>query len=150
MEKDVEIELIRATQEELERTVLDPDAEVTASEAARIHKQIVDRRRFENTVYAFLLTVAGRDYNKKYRVVMNSQHQEFIRWIHQKYQTMGLYKGGKNPELMDAPIVIDDMAQVPRLELVVNTVDIRYSDGNKYELRRHVDGGVDVSITKEG
>lgn len=148
-EEEIQLEFVRSYMEFLEKAVLDPNAKVSMSDAKEIVEKIREGNRFEKMMYSFIMVVADRDPEMEIRVVISKRMQEFIRYIHQRYQRAKIYKGGKNPELLGAPIVIRDIL-VPRMEQIWQTLQtIQSSDGNWYEMRKHVDGYLDVRKVKK-
>lgn len=111
----VELALIRGHMQAENDAFLGAGHTVTDDEAREAIAWIAAEREFEQMMRAFLAEVADRPAGN-YRVVMSSKQRDFVRWLHQRHQRDGIYRGGRSPALFGAPIAIDDTAQRPRLE----------------------------------
>lgn len=115
----VNIEFIRLYLQGMERVMLDSNGEVTEEEARAYLEKFKGSVAFDRMMIKFVMEVVEKSADAV-QVVMNSEHREWIRYKHQRYQALKMYTGDKKrtvqPKLYGVPIVIDETATEPRLE----------------------------------
>lgn len=111
----VEIAFMRGYLQRLDDAIFNDGHIVTDDEARASIARMRAEQEFEAMMRAFIAHVAERPAGE-YRAVMSAEHRAFIRWLHQRHQREGIYRGGRTPALLGVPVVIDDAAARPRLE----------------------------------
>jgi hypothetical protein len=111
----IQLELTRGYMQRLDDAMIGDGHIVTDDEARDAIARMRAEQEFETMMRAFIAQVAERPAGE-YRAVMSSEHRAFARWLHQRHQRNGIYRGGRTPTLFGVPVVIDETADKPRLE----------------------------------
>lgn len=111
----VELELVRGFLQATDDALIGRGHVVTDDEAREALARIRAEAEFEQMMRTFVAQVADRP-DGEYRAVMSSEHRNFVRWLQQRNQRHGIYRGGKAPALFGVPVVIDETADRPQLE----------------------------------
>lgn len=113
----LELQLMRGYLQRMDDALIGDGHTVTDDEAREALARIRAEDAFEQMMRTFIAQVADRPAGE-YRAVMSSEHRNFVRWLHQRNQRQGIYRGGKAPALFGVPVVIDERADRPRLEQI--------------------------------
>ena len=114
-EEEVLDEFARLFLQEMDRAIVDSEAEVTIEMAKDVRASMKRMIAFEEMMLEFIGQVMQRMPGDTWVIQFNDEHLKWIRSYHQINQRAKLYKGGKFPELLGVPIHVRNDITAPIL-----------------------------------